>query len=56
MFTIDVLWGFRDEAELVENGADMVVKKPSELYEFVREEKTEGRIHYYKDDTDNLDV
>lgn len=35
LFTIGVLWGFRDEDELVENGADMVIKRPSELYEFV---------------------
>ena len=35
LFTIGVLWGFRDKKELLENGADMVIKKPSELYEFV---------------------
>ena len=35
LFTIGVLWGFRDEDELVENGADMVVKKPEEILEFV---------------------
>jgi phosphoglycolate phosphatase len=33
MFTIGVLWGFRDIAELRENGADMMVKMPMELAE-----------------------
>lgn len=31
MFTIGVLWGFRDGAELRENGADMLVETPDEL-------------------------
>lgn len=31
MFTVGVLWGFRDEAELRESGADAVVQHPREL-------------------------
>lgn len=31
MFTIGVLWGFRDRKELEENGADMIVEKPEEI-------------------------
>lgn len=31
MFTIGVLWGFREAAELRENGADMLVKTPDDL-------------------------
>jgi len=31
MYTIGVLWGFRDGAELRENGADMLVETPDEL-------------------------
>src|SRR5690606_5089908 len=30
MFAVGVLWGFRDEAELRENGARAIVKHPSE--------------------------
>ena len=31
MFTIGVLWGFRDEAELRENKADAIIHKPEEV-------------------------
>lgn len=31
IFTVGVLWGFRDQEELVENGADAVISKPLEL-------------------------
>ena len=31
IFTVGVLWGFRDREELVENGADAVISKPLEL-------------------------
>ena len=31
IFTVGVLWGFRDRGELVENGADAVISKPLEL-------------------------
>lgn len=37
MFTVGVLWGFRDEKELLENGADIVVEKPEEIcYNFTK--------------------
>ena len=32
VYTIGVLWGFRDKQELVNNGADEVVETPFELY------------------------
>lgn len=35
MFTIGILWGFRDAVELLENGADRIVKTPQELTEEV---------------------
>lgn len=35
MFTVGVLWGFRDEAELRENGANVVISKPSELLTYI---------------------
>jgi len=35
MFTIGVLWGFRDSAELQENGADVLVQTPDELARIV---------------------
>lgn len=31
MYTVGVLWGYRDEKELVDNGADELVRTPSEL-------------------------
>lgn len=31
--TIGVTWGFRDEAELRENGADYIANKPNEIFE-----------------------
>jgi len=31
MYTIGVLWGFRDRAELETNGADIIIEKPQEL-------------------------
>ena len=36
IFTVGVLWGFRDERELRENGASAVIKKADELLEFVK--------------------
>lgn len=33
--SIGVLWGFRDEKELKENGANFIVKKPSEILDIV---------------------
>lgn len=34
-FTVGVLWGFRDEAELRENHADAIVSAPKELLDFL---------------------
>lgn len=31
MHTIGVLWGYRDEKELRENGADLIISKPAEI-------------------------
>jgi len=33
--TVGVLWGFRDEPELRENGADVIVSHPSEIVELL---------------------
>lgn len=35
MFTIGVLWGFRDIDELQRNNADMIIKRPMEIVEYV---------------------
>jgi phosphoglycolate phosphatase len=35
LYTVGVLWGFRDEKELMENGADVIIKKPEELTNLV---------------------
>ena len=37
IFTIGVLWGFRDEDELIKNGADVIVSKPSEILNYISE-------------------
>lgn len=37
MYTVGVLWGFRDEKELNENGADIIVQKPEELLALCKE-------------------
>lgn len=34
-FMVGVLWGFRDEKELMENGADVVINKPSDLLGYI---------------------
>lgn len=34
-FTIGVSWGFREEKELIENGADLIVKNPHEIIEYI---------------------
>lgn len=36
MYTVGVLWGFRDEQELLENGAHRVIAGPEELLEIYR--------------------
>lgn len=35
MYTIGVLWGFRDEKELQQNRADLIVSSPEEIVEYV---------------------
>lgn len=35
VFSVGVLWGFRDEQELCESGADVVIKTPAELLHIV---------------------
>ena len=35
MFTVGVLWGFREEDELVENGANKIISHPSELLDLI---------------------
>lgn len=35
LFTVGVLWGFRDREELEENNADRIIKKPSEVLDYV---------------------
>lgn len=39
MKTCGVLWGFRDEAELLRCGADFIVEKPLEIIEIIQNEK-----------------
>lgn len=35
LYAIGVLWGFRDESELKQNGADVLVKAPAEIPELI---------------------
>ena len=35
LYTVGVLWGFRGREELLENGADLLVETPSELYQYI---------------------
>ena len=35
MLTFGALWGFRDEAELIEGGADILIKEPKDLLEYI---------------------
>ena len=35
VFTVGVLWGFRDETELKENGANVVINTPLELLKYI---------------------
>ena len=39
-YTFGVLWGFRDETELRENGADQIVSHPEEIGTFILKERT----------------
>lgn len=34
-FMVGVLWGFRDERELMENGADVVISEPSQILSYI---------------------
>jgi len=36
MIAIGVLWGFRDEEELVSNGADFIVEKPQDILNIIK--------------------
>ncbi len=38
MYTIGVLWGFRDRTELEESGADIIISNPEELLDYVNED------------------
>ena len=35
LFSVGVTWGFRDREELEENGADLIIDKPSELFDYI---------------------
>ncbi len=35
LYTIGVLWGFRNKEELLNNGADTVIEKPCEILKFI---------------------
>lgn len=37
IFTIGVLWGFREREELEKSGADMIVSDPDEIYRLLKE-------------------
>lgn len=39
MYTVGVLWGFRDREELEENNADAIIEHPRELIQIVNENK-----------------
>ena len=39
IYTIGVLWGFRERTELEENGADIIISTPEELLNYVFEER-----------------
>ena len=41
LYTLGVLWGFRDRMELEENGADRIVAHPSEIGDIILNERTE---------------
>ncbi len=36
MYTVGVLWGFRDKEELCENGADAIIETPMELLSLIK--------------------
>ena len=41
IFSIGVLWGFRKEDELLQNGADMIVSHPLEILEYAKKIQSE---------------
>lgn len=41
--SVGVLWGFRDEMELVQARASYIVKEPSEILEIIREKNNDSR-------------
>jgi phosphoglycolate phosphatase len=43
MFAVGVLWGFRDRRELLENGAQALVRKPRELLRFLADTEAPRR-------------
>lgn len=42
IFSIGVLWGFRKEDELLQNGADMIVSHPLEILEYAKKIQSEN--------------
>ena len=42
MYTVGVLWGFRDEQELRENGSDAIARQAEEIADIYRQG---GRLH-----------
>jgi len=36
MFAVGVLWGFRGADELLENGADLIIEKPLDIFKFIQ--------------------
>jgi len=36
MFAVGVLWGFRSADELLENGADIIIEKPMDVFKFIQ--------------------
>ena len=41
MYTVGVLWGFRDKEELLSSGAEAVIERPEEAFELFRHHKEE---------------
>jgi len=42
MYAVGALWGFRTAEELTENGAKMLVSKPSEVLDIIKENTIKG--------------
>lgn len=36
LFTVGVLWGFRDKTELIEGGADAIISSPDEILKYIK--------------------